>query len=50
MKRRVGISKMRRRKDIFIHGKVGREELLKLTRWGEKRERKEMEKEKEKNT
>jgi hypothetical protein len=36
MKRRVGISKMRRRKEIFIHGKVGREELLKLTRWGRK--------------
>jgi hypothetical protein len=34
MKRRVGISKMRRRKVIFIRGKVGREELLKLTRWG----------------
>jgi hypothetical protein len=34
MKRRVGINKMRKRKYIFIHGKVGREELLKLTRWG----------------
>jgi hypothetical protein len=34
MKRRIGISKMRRRKEIFIHGKVGKEELLKLTIWG----------------
>jgi hypothetical protein len=52
MKRRVGISNMRKRKEIYIHDKVGREELLKLTRWGREEgvERKGEREKKEKNT